>query len=337
MNDRPTSSAGLFLFYGLHVAIQAPLDELLTGWMPEGSAPADLHIGLASPVDRGLTSDWVETFLALDSLEDGRPEFVAKRHPPSGSICLTYHDGIAFTVNAAGTAVDIEMPPGIEVASLLPALLGPIMGVTMRQRGVVCLHASAIALGHQVIALVGDSGAGKSTTAAAFARRGDAVLGDDVLPLSRSEDTWLATPAYPKLRLWPEAAAALMGSADALPPMMPGWTKRALDLTRHNMQFQPRPLPLAAIYFLGPRQAMRSDITAIAPAEAMMRLVSDSFASRSQTALQRAAEFRFMGDLVRQIPLRQVSACDDLDQLSALCDAIEADALQLRAPLPEAQ
>lgn len=331
MNDSVVSSAGLFHLYGLNVAVQEPLNELMVGWMPDGNSPIDLTVRQASTGEPVCTGDWVEAFRAVDFLADGRPEFVAKRQPSSGSICLTYHDGIRFTVNRAGTVVDIVVPEDVETPALLPALLGPIMGVAMRQRGQVCLHGSAVALGRHAVALVGDSGSGKSTTVAAFARRGNAVLSDDVLPVRQSDGGWLAVPAYPKLRLWPESAQALMGSADALPPMMPGWSKRALDLAEHGMRFQSEPLPLAAIYFLGPRQPAGPTFSDVPPADAMMRLVSDSFASRAQTPAQRAAEFQFLGKLVRELPLRQVCASNDLKHLDALCVAVEADALRLRS------
>ncbi len=302
----------------------------MAGWMPEAKPPADLKVRLVSPGEPLSAGDWVEAFRAVDLLEDGEPEFIATRHPGSGSICLTYHDGIRFTVNAAGTVVEIALPMNTDTAALLPALLGPIMGVAMRQRGQVCLHGSAVALGKHAVALVGDSGAGKSTTVAAFARKGYAVLSDDVLPVRHGDEGWLAVPAYPKLRLWPESAQALMGSADALPPMMPGWSKRALDLAEHGLRFQSAPMTLSAIYFLGQRQPADPAFSDVPPAEALMRLLSDSFASRAQTPAQRAAEFQFLGRLVREMPIRQVCAPDDLGRLDALCEALEADALQLR-------
>lgn len=327
--------SGFFRFYGLNVQVPPQLGELLDGWMPPAKPPSDISLTLKRGAPSSDASCWMAAFDGLDTLSDGTPEFRAERHETSGDLRLTYHDGVAFTVDAAGSGVEICLPPSVPTAALLPALLGPIMGVAMRQRGVVCLHASAVALGQQAIALVGDSGAGKSTTAAAFARRGRAVLGDDVLPLTHSGGAWVATPAYPKLRLWPESAAALMGSADALPPMMPGWDKRALDLGQHAMAFQSEPLPLSAIYFLGPRRDTQTAFTDVAPADALMRLVSDSFASRAQSPVQRAAEFRFLAELVRSLPLRQVSASNDLGQLDALCAAIEADAARLLNAFPD--
>src|SRR6185437_2076265 len=88
-------------------------------------------------------------------------------------------------------------------------LLGPVMGFVMLLRGVVCLHASAVAIGEGAIALVGPAGSGKSTTAAAFAERGYRVLAEDVVTLDDRGYRFLLQPGYPCIRLWPAAVKAL--------------------------------------------------------------------------------------------------------------------------------
>lgn len=333
LNDSQLSSAGYFRFYGLNVHVQSQLDACLQGWMPQANGPVDVRIEQGSTGwHTSGAGDWALAFEALDRLADGSPEFRAERHSHNGAVRFTYDDGVVFTVNQDGTRVAIDLPDGFRPDAMLPALLGPIMGVVMRLRGVVCLHASAVAVGQQVIALVGPSGAGKSTTAAGFAKLGLPVLGDDVLPVRKTDQGWQAIPAYPKLRLWSEAAKGVMGHADALPPMMPGWDKRGLDLQRHGMHFQEVPLPLVAVYFLGPRQDELSPFSDVAPVEALMRLLSDSFASRVQRPQQRAAEFELLGQLVRSLPLRQVSASHNMNQLPALCMAILNDLTQQVLP-----
>src|SRR6185436_17962029 len=63
-------------------------------------------------------------------------------------------------------------------------LVRSVTGAVLQQRGLLPLHASALLLGAGAIALLGPSRAGKSTLAAALARRGHPVLADDVVPVS---------------------------------------------------------------------------------------------------------------------------------------------------------
>jgi len=56
----------------------------------------------------------------------------------------------------------------------------PVLGLLLRCKGVTCLHASAVSFGEHSVAFVGPAGAGKSTTAATFARQGYGVISDDI-------------------------------------------------------------------------------------------------------------------------------------------------------------
>ena len=126
----------------------------------------------------------------------------------------------------------------------------PVIAFALRLRGVTCLHASSIAVGGHAIGLLGQPGAGKSTTAAAFARLGYSILSDDVAVLDYRGDRFLVPPGYPRNNLWPDSVRALFGSEDALPKITATWGKRYLPLDQNGHRFQESPLPLGAIYML---------------------------------------------------------------------------------------
>ncbi len=128
-----------------------------------------------------------------------------------------------------------------------------MFGLILRLRGALCLHASAVAWRDCAFVLLGAAGAGKSTTAAAFARRGCAVLCDDVSVLWDCRPPFLVQPAYPQLRLWPSSVHLLFGADDALPALTPNWNKCGMDLTAPAHPFQEIPLPLGGLYLLDNR------------------------------------------------------------------------------------
>lgn len=313
--------------YGLGVHVNLPL-ACLAGLPSADSIDVHIDIGmLPEGVDalKGLGFD--EFYVSSDLDEHGTPEFRVSRIRDSGFIRMAYADGLVFVINGLGTQVKVSLPHDQRVEDVSACLLGPVMGVVLRLQGIVCLHASAVAVDGRAIALVGVSGAGKSTTAAAFARLGYPVLTDDVLALTDCISHFLVRPAYPRVRLWPQSVAGLFGSADALPRMMPGWNKRFLSLQQPGYRFQSEPLPLAALYFLVPRGKNKhvSAVEAVNPAEALMALVSDSFATNFQDKPRRAAEFDLLSRLVATISLRRISAPDDLARIDDLCSAIAQD------------
>ena len=156
---------------------------------------------------------------------------------------LRYSDGTEFLVDRAGSEVWATWPDSSTLEDTATYLLGPILGFVLRLRGITCLHASAVVVGDRAIALIGPANAGKSTTAAAFCRRGHPILADDIVALLERDEIVQVQPAYPQLRLWPDSVALLYGTSDALPRLTPTWDKRALDLTQNGCRYQSNSRP----------------------------------------------------------------------------------------------
>lgn len=81
--------------------------------------------------------------------------------------------------------------------------MAPVFGATLER---LVLHASAVRIGHGVVAFVGASGAGKSTIAQFFAERGYQLVSDDLLPVRFEPKP--GAPAYG--RMYPLSAVFLI-------------------------------------------------------------------------------------------------------------------------------
>ena len=233
--------------------------------------------------------------------------------------CL-YQDGTTFVVSRLGTQIWATWPDELTLEDTATYLLGPILGFVLRLRGTVCLHANAIAIDDRVVVLVGAAGAGKSTTAAAFARAGYPVLSDDVVPLIDRGDTFLVQPAYPRIRLWDSSVRALYGDAEALPrlvPTHPTWDKRYLDLNQAGYQFQSEPLPLAAIYYINDRSDDLAcpQIAPMTTQDRLITLVTNTYTNYLLDKQLRAQEFEFLSRVVKHIPVRQLNPHTDIERL----------------------
>ena len=88
-------------------------------------------------------------------------------------------------------------------------LVGSVFAALLQQRGVVPLHASAIATGAGAVLLAGRSGVGKSSLLAALIKRGHTMLADDVTGVIVDQGRPVALPAFPDIRLWADALDAL--------------------------------------------------------------------------------------------------------------------------------
>ena len=316
------------VIFGLGVRCNLPLAALVT-------LPVALHIDVTIKFGELPAGSYeavgceVEEFHVSQHCDQNGVPFVrAARLKSIGATRMSYVDGTVFVINEKASQIWVTTPPNQTVEDTAAYLLGPIMGAVLRMREVTCLHGSAVVIDSRAVAFVGVSGSGKSTTAAAFARLGYAVLSDDILALTDKGSHFFVRPAYPRVRLWPESVAGLFGSADKLPLMTPNWEKRFLELNVPGYRFQDKPLQLAAIYFLAPRETVATIqpvVDAVRSTDALMALISDSYAANYIYKSLRATEFEVLGRLVQSVPLRRVVASPDFSSIDALCHAITKD------------
>ncbi len=96
-------------------------------------------------------------------------------------------------------------------------LLGTGIGCLLHQRGLLPLHASAVATPSGTWAFTGPSGAGKSTIAAWLKRReGWPVLSDDVIVVDDSRPEPRLQVGPPRIKLWRDALESLDIATDGL-------------------------------------------------------------------------------------------------------------------------
>ncbi len=261
--------------------------------------------------------------------EDGCGEPVMQAWDLTGGeyIRLLYADATEFILDRRGTEIWVTWPSSQTLEDMATYLLGPVLGLVLRLRGVACLHASAVVIDGKAIALVGTSGAGKSTTAAAFAKLGYQVLADDIVALDELSGDFWVRPAYPRVRLWESSVEALYGAKDALPLLTPTWDKRYLDLTSGSSRFQTQPLPLAAIYLLDERSSDQKApyVQPFPDNQKLVTLVANTYANYLLDKQMRAAEFGSLGRLCQRIPMRRIVPHADPKFIPELCQTIVED------------
>ena len=239
---------------------------------------------------------------------------------------MAYSDGMEFWLDQDGNNIWGIWPEELSIEDASTYLLGPVLGLLLRLRGVTCLHASAVAIRGRAIVFVGSAGAGKSTTAAALARRGFAALSDDIVALSEGGRAFRVMPAYPYLSLWPESVNMLYGSPEALPRFIGNWDKRYLANGSGGVKFEESALPLGAVYLLGERAGDPAPrVEGVPVQQALISLVANTYATNTLDSRMRAMEFEVLGRLVSAVPIRKIQAHEDPARIDDLCRLITSD------------
>jgi hypothetical protein len=305
---------------GLTVASDAPIPGLRAA-VPAGSP--DLYVAMSR--SRAATAERVPESIryASPDQDDSGAHLLTVWTRADGGHRLRYSDGTEFLVDSSARRIDIRWEAPLTGADACVYLLGPVLGFVMRLRGIVPLHASAVAIGGAGVLFTGGAGAGKSTTAASFAALGFPCLSDDVVPVADAAPAMLAFPSHQRLTVWPESAEGLFGSADALPPLSETYEKRYLQL-EGRYQFQATPVPIEVIYVLAERSPdpHALGVRRLSPRAALMTLLGNTYCSYLIDGPMRANEFDLLSRIARQVPVRELTFGDGLAHLPRLCQRL---------------
>ncbi len=316
-----------YSFFGLRLRSNLPLPGVTPILSNPGFPLIELHLGISPrPAAGELSVEEELAYVGSHFTETGEPSLRIWRESKGEFLRIAYSDGTQFWIDRKRESVWAVWPGTLSLEDTASYLLGPILGLLLRLRGVTCLHASAVAFDNRSVAFVGPEGAGKSTTAAALAQQGYGVLSDDIVALVEQAGEFRVMPAYPHLSLWPDSVKMLYGSAGALPCFSPEWDKRRLALGENGTHFECRPLPLAAIYVLGERRPDPAPfVEAIRPQAALLSLVADTYANKILDRDLRASEFNLLARLASSVAVRRVHPSNDPARLDDLCKVIRDD------------
>lgn len=118
-------------------------------------------------------------------------------------------DDVASYYIKSGKKITVEVAENIleeNIPLIQMYLMGTAMGVLLIQRGIVPLHGSCVRRKDgMTILFTGESGAGKSTTAAYFSNENWDIMSDDVTPVQIENNSGMAYPSFPQQKLWDDA------------------------------------------------------------------------------------------------------------------------------------
>ncbi|MGH9574795.1 MAG: HPr kinase/phosphorylase [Candidatus Acidiferrales bacterium] len=283
---------------------------------------------MPSPAEVGGRAEEL-AYTSVINTPSGEPALKLYR-TQAGTNHLIYSDGTEFWLDPLAGRIWARWPDSLSLHDVTLYLLGPVFGLFLRLRGVVCLHASAIALHERAVLFLGDPGAGKSTTAAAMSMRGHSLIADDIVGILERDGKIFAVPAYPYVSLWPQSAEMICGPDTKLPTLLPGFEKCRFAPSA----FQHSPVPLGAVFVLGERSTGENlpGIEELPPRDQLLALIANSYATRALSEKSRAEEFQLFGRMVGAVPIRQLFAHSDPARLSSFCEFIEQACDSLAAP-----
>ena len=188
--------------------------------------------------------------------------------------------------------------------------------------GATAIHSAAAAIDGRGLMLLGESGAGKSTTSAALGAAGWDVLSDDI-SIVWHPDAPKVAPATTGMCVWPDSRLAL-GLDDAQCVAMPGYPgkMRFVPGNESNTAL----VPLDALVFLERGEGDAPAISPISGAEAMTRASHQRirFNPADPVATEMQATFAALWRIASITPCYRLSAPRDYGALPSVVELLRA-------------
>ena len=302
-NPKQTSDKPMYRYqaYGLGIHSKLALPELVA----DSQAAADVVVELRELNDSPLDTN--DTAHCFKSTEDGM---------------YVFWESVGTFFIQQGRTIAIDPDPEADADRLRLFILGAAIGVILHQRGYFVLHASAVEINGKAAVFIGHKGWGKSTMAATLHSRGHRLIGDDVVALDLNDSTQaVVLPAFPQLKLWPDAVESLGHNPDTLPRLVPHLEKRD---RRIRQGFIDRTVPLGHIFLLGKGDAV--EIQPLEPQRIVTYLLQNSYITRFGAELLQAGEaahFLRLVRLAKSISIERLLRPSQLSLLPAIAQLVE--------------
>jgi hypothetical protein len=174
-----------------------------------------------------------------ESLADPVVDLSALQIAADGTVLVRLGGIGRFLLRETEVLCDLETEP--DAPEITAGIFGNVLACICWRRGQLALHGSAVAIGDRAVLLLGPAAKGKSLLAAALARRGHAVLSDEVAVVADGK-------CYPAGSMLSLADDALMAAGED-PEPLPQYTNFPIPkrLWIAGPPPEPRPYAIAAV------------------------------------------------------------------------------------------
>lgn len=317
----------VYRIYGLVIDSDSELPYLES--VKENKCPIDVTLTLKpTPMSRTLPTKWTKKYPTLNDTPEGVEVWSNKKwFRVEYRIALDIV--LIFYLSRNGENLIVDKPICISTEDMKSFILGSTLGCVLRLHKKICLHASVLSYKGNAFALIGNKGAGKSTTSAALLNTGAELMADDIAVLNINALNIMAEAGYPAVRLLPNSLERYTANATQFKSVVSFSDKRYVSIPSPNLDwnFNSELTPLKAIYVLCPRTRMVSscEISLLTDAESLIAIAPHSYTKYMLNESQKRTEFKSLAEVTRRVSIKKITCTEDLSTLPKIATDILAD------------
>jgi hypothetical protein len=232
-----------------------------------------------------------------------------------------------FVISPDGRRIAGRFFSEASVEAFRTYLLGQVISYALLKQEIEPLHATVLVIDGGAVALLGNSGYGKSSLGAAFLKAGASLLTDDLLVVRERDDGWISYPGPARIKLFPEAAQSFFGNQVIGTPMNPFTSKLVVPLDLDKLARTT--VSLRAIYLLPPpttrSRSHKVTVRRRSQRQACVDLIANTFNTVIRTPDRLKQQFSLAMRLATTIPVKSLSYKRELSRLPEVVEAVRED------------
>ena len=229
-------------------------------------------------------------------------------------------EGVARYLVEGGRDVTVA-PLGGDDADVAAFLANTPFTVLLQQRGLLTLHGASVATDQGAVLLLGGSGIGKSSLAAALVERGFPLIADDVAGIAIADERVMVLPASTSLRLWADTLEQMRWRGRGESKMRRGVEKYLVAAERSCAE----PMPVRTAFVLTVSASNAIGIEPVSERDALSLLWSNTHRRYAMAAIGKGrTRFCAVAAMARRTPVALVTRPRHPFLLDALADRVQA-------------
>lgn len=255
------------------------------------------------------------------------PAFSGSHFQASPNQFLLKVDNIAYFYVENGNNILIEPAKDSEPRDIRLFLLGSAFGALIHQRGMLPMHGSSLNINGKAYIFSGVSGAGKSTIAAGFVKRGYKLLSDDISVVSIQNKIPVVYAGYPSVKLWVDSVEKLGLNPDSYSRIRAKFEKRHVALTSN---FYADQLELGGVYVLRTSNNESIRIEMLKGIEKFNLLKNNTYRLYFVKGIGNSeAHFTHLTTIAQYCQVKTITRTNQTFSLNELLDKIEQDIINV--------
>jgi len=235
-------------------------------------------------------------------------------------LALSFHKFADFSIDRNEEIIYSYIKPGTTPNTFTHLFADHVIPNILTLSENIIFHSSTVKIADFAVSFLAPSGSGKSTLAAFFGLKNQRLIADDSILVKNIQNSYMAVPSYPGIRLWPSSVEILFDNHPELNDVSQYNDKKVIKCNNGLIKAENKPTRLKAIYILDAAES--TFIEELSPSESFAFLIKNLYRFDFEDRKKNEYEFRFLIEMINNLEVYKLNYSHDAGSLEKAYDLV---------------